>query len=226
MVFGDRNYNSGNNNNKNSPFYFIDYDKIADVVMRFDSSYYLKFNVRLSRTDKDGNRIPFHSEYKSRPNGNEMYSIRREYTTFYSIESYNRDIDRNYVYMYPGDIYVLNMLINNNILPWFVGEKRIFGKNSDDQLCIKYNDFEKQYLPLSAGQFLSFLPAIIQFPEGSSKEGVTIGINRESVSFDITVDRFFQFAYIIQNTDMLSMAASMINYVKIKPYLLNYKDLT
>jgi hypothetical protein len=226
MVFGNNNNN--HTDGVKSPFYFIDYDKISDVILRFDMNYFMKLNVRLSKKDKDGNRIPFHSEYKtySKVKGYDLYTIRREYNVFYSIESSNKEIQNNYVNLYPNDVYILNMLINNNILPWFFGDTRIFGKDGSDLLFIKYKDYEKVYLPLTGGQFLSFLPTIINYMDDTSKEGLIIGINREDVNFEISVDKFFYFAYIIANTDMFSMAAAMIDYVKHKPYLVNYRDIS
>ena len=220
MNFGDTRGKS------NSPFIFIDYDKISDVIIWFDRNYYMKLNVRLSRTDKSGNRLPFHSEYKAGFNSI-SYSIRRDYSVYYSIECSDKTIaDKNYAVLYPGDVYVLNMLINNNILPWFMGETRIFSKNKDDRLFIR-SEVERQYLPLSGGSFLSFTPTIIEYTmDDTSKEGITIAMNHDNITFDISVDKFFQFAYILSNTDMISAAIGMINYVKTKPYLVNYKDLT
>ena len=155
------------------------------------------------------------------------YSIRRDYSVYYSIECSDKTIaDKNYAVLYPGDVYVLNMLINNNILPWFMGETRIFSKNKDDRLFIR-SEVERQYLPLSGGSFLSFTPTIIEYTmDDTSKEGITIAMNHDNITFDISVDKFFQFAYILSNTDMISAAIGMINYVKTKPYLVNYKDLT
>jgi hypothetical protein len=220
MKFGD--------NRKNSPFLYIDYDKISDVILWFNRNYYLKLNVRLSRNDKSGNRIPFHSEYKTEYNNNITYSIRRDYSVFFSVECNDKSIaDRNYVYLYPEDVYVLNMLINNNILPWFMGDNRIFGKDKENKLYLKYTDVERQYLPLQGGGFLSFAPTVIEYVmDDTCKEGINVGINHDNITFDITVDKFFQFAYILANTDMISAAIGMINYVKVKPWLVNYKDLT
>jgi hypothetical protein len=217
-----------NNNTPKSPFYFIEYDKISDVLMWFNSNYYLKLNVKLSRNDKNSNRIPFHSEYKSysKVNDYETYMIRREYNVFYSIESNIKDIKNNYIYFNPGDVYVLNMLINNIIIPWFFGDSRIFGKNKDDELCIKNRNFSRVNLPVNGGQYISFLPTIIKFNDGNAIEGISICINSDEIFFDITADRFFNFAQIISNTDMISTATSMLNYVKSKPYLVNYKDFT
>lgn len=222
MVFG----NNGNDSGSKSPFVFIDYDKISDVILWFDRNYYMKLNVKLSKTDKKDKRLPFHSEYKTEYNNNITYSIRRDYTTYYSIECNDRSIaDKNYVFLYPSDVYVLSMLIEKNILPWFMGDTRIYGKNKDDELFLKYTDTEKVYLPLNGGSFLSFEPTIITFLDGTGKEGITIAMNHENITFDITVDKFFQFAYIITRADMVSSAIGMINYVKSKPYLVNFKDL-
>ena len=210
-----------------SPFVFINYDKISDVILWLDKNYYLKLNVRLTRNDKNGNKIPFHSEYKTEYNNNINYTIRRDYNVFYSIECNDRTIaENNYTYLYPSDVYVLNMLIEKNILPWFMGDGRVFCKDVNDKLIVKYTDIERQYLPLPGNGFLSFYPTIVEFMDGTSKEGVNIGMNRNNITFDVTVDKFFQFAYIMSRTDMISAAIGMLNYVKSKPYLVNYRDLT
>ena len=229
MVFGNNNQQQSqynNSGNKQSPFIFLDYDKISDVILWFDRNYYMKLNVRLSKNDKNGNRMPFHSEYKTSFKDNITYSIRRDYSVFYSIECNDKSIaDRNYVYLYPGDVYVLSMLIENNMMPWFFGNTRIFDKNKDDKLYIK-PEVDRVYLPLNGGGFLSFLPTVIDYIDDTCKEGINIGMNRDNVNFDINVDKFFQFTYIITRMDMMSSAISMLNYVKQKPYLANYRDLT
>ena len=210
----------------NSPFIFIDYDKISDVLMWFNSEYYMKMNVKLSKIDRYNGRLPFHSEYKfyNKNTDRETYNIRRDYSVFFSIESTIKDIENNYIYLNPSDVYVLNILINNNIMPWFFGDTRIFGKNKQDQLCIKRKEFTRVNLPVNSGQYISFLPTICIFNDDTSKEGVSICINSDSIFFDITIDKFLQFAYIVSNTDMYTMASTMINYVKAKPYLVNLKS--
>lgn len=209
-----------------NPFIFLDYDKITDILMWLPDGYILKFVVRLSSRDRNDNRKPFHSEYSyiDRRTNETQYMIRRDYKYFFSIENKdNRDAN---VILRPGDVYMLQFIINNNILPWFMGANRIFGINKKGKLCIMTRDFHPIDLPLDEAHWMKFYPSIITFEDGTSKEGVRVVLNDDMNFFDMTVDVFFNFAYIICDMDMTSAAMSMLNYVKIKPYKANYKDLT
>lgn len=208
-----------------SPFVFIDYDRISDVLLWLPDKWQLKFNVKLSRNTNNFGRLPFHSEYGYNTNNGKSISIRREYKYFYTIENKeDRNLDSN-IMLRTNDIFVLKMLINNNILPWFVGNTRVFITNKNNKLCIKRDSFEEVRLPVNDGKYIKFIPIICTYEDGRSCEGVRFVINDDNFWFDVPVNTFFEFAYIICNTDMVNAAMSMLSYVKTAPYNINYKDL-
>ena len=207
-------------------FTFNDYDKISDTLMYFSDNYTLKFNVILSRYDKGYNsRKSFHYEYRymSEKKG-EQYGITRTYNYYLSIECKDKGSENSFVILKPGDVYMLQMLIKTNIIPWFMGPTRIFGVNKNGVLCITTRKFNPVEFPLNEYSYMKFYPSIISYEDGTQKEGVRVILNDEAFFFDATIDQFLHFAYIIDNLDMTTAAMTMLNYTKIKPYQTNYKD--
>ena len=209
---------------KINPIYFIDYDKIADTVMWFNSDYILKFNVILKHRNKNGDSMSFHSEYKTYNQrlDKEYLSISRSFTFYFTIESENNF--GNGLVIRPNDVELLSMVIQNNIYPWFIG-KNIFGTDKSGRRVIK-GEFTPVQFPLTDQKFITFAPIVIDYENGQSSEGLRISINTNEEYFDITVNKFLEFAYYIIHTDMYAVACSMLNYVKTKPYLVNFRDYT
>ena len=111
------------------------------------------------------------------------------------------------------------MLLNQQILPWFLGANRVFGVQ-EKKLYIK--DFGAPVVYAQSDyKFVSFQPIIFEYEDGKFKEGIRIYLNNQDSFADLDIDRFMQFVNIIKCTDMYNAALTMINYVKIPPYGIN-----
>ena len=206
------------------PFTFVNYDRITDCLLWLGrtgngDSVQLKFVVDLVKLDQYNNERHFHSESKfySKKLQRNSQSISRTYSCYYVI---NAGMENLGCLLRPADVQMLNMLIESNILPWFIGDKRIFSMKGDTMRIL--GDYIEQVLPISERTYLKFIPIVITFEDTNSyKEGLRIEINSKDTCVDITIDKFLEFVYILRNTDMINLAAAMINYVKIPPYNVN-----
>jgi hypothetical protein len=209
-----------------SPFIFTEYDKISDTLMWFGTSKYkLRFNVRLNRKDQNGKIRSFHSEFGfyNESLGKNGINISRDYTYFYTIER-GGDLNGSLL-LRQNDVEMLKMVIKDRIYPWFFSQqKSVYGMNQEGQLCLKRR-VKPILFPLSNNNYISFCPTVIEFSTTHEyKQGLEVAINEETNSFDIDIDTFLQFASIILNTDMVNAAMNMLNYVKVKPYRVNYRE--
>lgn len=205
------------------PFTFINYDRISDTLLWLAPKLSLKFSVVLTKKNNFNEEIHFHSEYKYYSNKFERnsYSISRNYDFYYVINLGDRNLNGAILRM--NDVLILNMLIDNNILPWYMGPTRIFNMvENGDKMTItgKYQDV---ILPISESTYIKFSPVVIYYDDTNSyKEGIRFEINSKEIFFDIPLDIFLKFVYIMKNTDMVNLAANMLNYVKTRPYQVNF----
>lgn len=202
------------------PFTFINYDRISDTLMFLSPGVTLKFVVDLTRLDRFDNEKSFHSEtkFQSKKFGRDSYSITRSYNCYYAI-NFKDDFSLGCM-LRPADVQVLNMLIDTSIMPWYVGNNRVFNMIEDKMVINKpYTDVT---LPLSEVAYIRFNPVVINYEESNSyKEGIRLEINGRDNCIDITLDKFMEFVYIMQNTDMITLASTMLTYVKCPPYQVN-----
>lgn len=206
------------------PFTFVNYDRISDNLLWLgrtgnSESVNLKFVVDLVKLDQNNNEKHFHTESKfySKKLQRNSQSITRTYSCYYVI---NAGMDNIGCVLRPADVQMLNMLIESNILPWFIGDKRIFGMKGDTMRVL--GDYIEQTLPISEITYLKFIPVVITFEDTNSyKEGIRLEMNSRDTCVDMTIDKFLEFVYVLRNTDMINLAAAMINYVKIPPYNIN-----
>lgn len=208
------------------PFTFVNYDRISDTLLWLGKtgnfeSVVLKFCVDLVKQDMNGNEKHFHSEYKYYSKKFERYSqsITRNYNCYFVI---NTGLDNMGAVLHISDVQILNLVIESSILPWFIGNTRIFSMKDDKMVILK--DYTEVTVPLNERSYLRFSPVTINFEDQNVyKEGVRLEINDSDNCIDITVDKFMEFVYILRNTDMINLAANMINYVKIPPYNVNLR---
>ena len=208
-----------------SPFIFTEYDKISDTLMWFGTSKYkLRFNVKLNRRDMNNKVKSFHSEfgfYNENMN-KKCVNISRDYSYFYTIERSN-DYNGS-ILLRQNDVEVLGFIIRERIYPWFFGSKSIYGLDQNNGLCLK-KVIKPVMFPVSNLNWMSFKPIVITYENThDSKQGVEIAINEESNTIELDIDNFLQFTSIILHTDMVNAAMNMLNYVKIKPYQVNYSE--
>lgn len=203
-----------------SPITFNDYEKITDILIYFSTDIILKFVVQLARKDQDGRRRFFHREttYESKyTNVGAVTSITRDVNFFFLI-----DDKRNYmdgVLIGVQDIVFLKMLIENQILPWFIGDNSIFNLSPDNTMVIS-GVYEPKQFTLSDYKYLEFHPLVITYDDGKSNYGIRMIINRPDNFVDMDLNKFMAFYYII-TTDMYSIASNLMCYTKTEPYGIN-----
>ena len=205
---------------------FLDYDKISDTLIYFSQEITLRFNVQLGRKDKDGKRKFFHREtaYESKySNVGPVASIKREMNFFFSIDD-SRDYLNN-IMIGIQDVFLLRILMEKNIIPWFIGNKNIFGLSPDDGKLIITGEWKLQQFTLTDYKYLQFEPIILDYEDGKSGYGIRMTVNHPENFVDIDLNRFMAFYYIISNTDMYSAANSMVCYVKQEPYGINMYNM-
>lgn len=202
------------------PFTFVNYDRISDTMMTLATGVTLKFVVDLTRLDRNNNELSFHreTEFYSKKFNRKSYSITRCYSCYYVI-NFKDDFMLGCI-LRPADVKVLQILIDRTIMPWYVGSKRIF-KMIDNKMVIT-GEFKDVALPISEATYIRFSPVVINYENlDQYKEGIRFEINGKDNCIDLPLDRFMEFVYIIMNTDMFSMASSMLAYVKTPPYKVN-----
>lgn len=208
------------------PFTFVNYDRITDNLLWLGrtgngESVYLKFVVDLVKLDQYNNERHFHSESKfySKKLQRNSQSITRNYNCYFVL---NAGMDNIGCILRPSDVQLLNMLIESNIMPWFMGETRIFGMKGDTMRVL--GNYIEQTIPLNERSYIKFIPVVITFEDiNSYKEGIRLELNDRNTCVDLTIDKFLELVYILRNTDMINLAAAMINYVKIPPYNINVR---
>lgn len=199
---------------------YTDYDRITDRLMYLSSNITLNFTVTLSKKDKLGNRTHIHyeTEYASKYKDQNMSrSIKRDIIYYFTLD--NIQDFANGLVLFPQDIEILKMLLNQQILPWFFGSNRVFGIK-EDKLYVKEFGNPVVYAQ-SDYKFVSFNPIVFEYEDGKYKEGIRIYLNNQEAFADLDIDKFMQFVNIIKCTDMYNAALSIINYVKIPPYGIN-----
>lgn len=197
---------------------FTDYDRITDNIYYLSENLSLNFTVTLSRKNMNNERVFFHyeTEYTSKYIGeNIARAVKRIMSFYFTID--NKNDFGNGLILKVNDVAILNMIIQHQLLPHYFGNKRIY-KIIDNRLVIK-GEFEPIVYAQNEYKFLSFTPIVCEYEDGSFKEGVRITVNSEYV--DIDIDRFMGFYYLLKNTDMYSVACSMVAYIKSAPYGIN-----
>lgn len=196
---------------------FIDFDKISDTIMFLSNDMTLSICLPLNTKAKDGKIKNFHSEYKYYSNqlNKESYSIKRTIQPYFSINDL-KDF-KNGIMLKINDVWMFKMLVDNRIMPWFVGQNRIFFFDNNKRLQIK-GKYDIQELRLNDYSYLAFAPIVIRFEDGSDKEGVRMIVNSKDRYVDLTIDSFISFYCLLTKTDLYNAGANLANYVKTAPY--------
>lgn len=206
------------NNNIN----FSDYDRITDVLMYLSNEITLNFTVTLSRKNKSGQRMffQFETEYSSKYIGTDVArSIKRNMNFYFVID--NKTFFAGGFILKPQDVIILLKIIEDQIIPWYFGTKRIFSLTKDGSKLIIKGKFHPIYYTQSQDKYLRFDPFVYTYEDETCKEGIRMYLNSDSDWVDMDIDKFMGFYYILKNTDMYSAACSMTNYVKCPPYGVN-----
>lgn len=205
---------------------YTDYDRITDILMYLSNNITLNFTTVLSRKDRSGNRMFFQYEtqYASKYIGSQYgRAIKRNMNFYYTLDNKN-DFANGFI-IKPSDVYIITELIKNQVLPWFFDhQKRIFSI-IENRLVIT-GKFEPVNYIQSDYKYISLVPIVYSFEDGTFKEGVRLYLNNQSEFADMDIDKFLGFYFLLLNTDMYSVACSMVNYVKMAPYGHNIYSMT
>lgn len=196
---------------------FTDYDRITDILFYLSPTITLNFNVILSRKNKTGERMFFQyeTEYGSKYIGtNTGRAIKRNMSFYFTFDNKN-DFGNGFI-LKPQDVVMLITIIDNQLLPLIIGERRIY-KIIDGNLVItgKYKPID--YIQ-SDYKYLRMEPIVCKYEDGTFKEGIRLTVNSEHEYADLDIDKFFGLYYLLKNTDMYSAACALTNYVKQPPY--------
>ena len=200
------------------------YDRISDTLMRFNNRISLEFITSLSYKRKDGSRSFFHSEWEksSKYIGTQKSrTIRRNMNYYFCINE--KDNLGGGLVLRPQDVVIMLQVIENLVFPWFQGDTRIFQIKEDKLVVI--GKYKQAVYTQSMYKYISFSPTVFEFESGQFKEGVHVCLNKADNCWDMTIDDFYGFYYILKNTSMYNLAAEMANYVKTPPYGVNLGEL-
>ena len=190
--------------------------------MFFDNNTVLEFVVTLSSKDKNGNRLFFHSECDYDSNKyygvDKGHSIKRRMTFYYVIND-KRAFDRSFI-IRPEDALMLTMIIEGQILPWYFDNKKKIFSIVEGQLKIT-GTYQDIMFAKNEYSYLRLQPCVYQFEDNTYKEGIRMYVSSENTFVDMEIDKFLGLYYFLSKTDMYSVAASMVSYVKTTPYGVN-----
>ena len=200
------------------------FDRISDTILYFSNDVTLSICMQLNTKNKDGNIKNFHNEYHySSANLNkDAYSIKRDLKPYFMINDLKNY--KNSVILRANDIWLLKMLIDNKIMPWFIGRTRIFFFDDNKQLQIN-GKWDIQEFRINDYSFLAFAPIVVRYEDGTDKEGIRMLLNSKDRFVDMSIDIFISFYYFIANTDLYNAGANMANYVKTMPYDIGIVDI-
>lgn len=207
------------NNFNTSHNEFISYDRITDVLLPFSQNINLCFNVKLAYKNKDNERRFMHSESQypaQKYTGNpDVVSIKRMMNFYFSIEdTCDRD---NWILLGAQNVFFLKDFLKTNVLPWYPGYGTGVYESGETGLMLSAG-YETVVFRMSGGRSLGFEPALFDTFRGDTYPGVRMYINGGRAVAEIGYDLLMSFYYILENTDMYSVASSMLAYVKAGPY--------
>ncbi|MCM1215945.1 MAG: hypothetical protein NC548_15670 [Lachnospiraceae bacterium] len=210
------------------PIEYLDYDKISDTLLWLNNNTLLRFNVTLASKDKFQNRKSFHHEsvYESKfSNVRNAYSIKRDMNFFWTIEDLKNPMTNN-VMITLNDIFFFKFIVENKILPWFIGNKSIFGTNPDNGSIMIKGKWKPEQFALTDQHYLEFHPIVISYNDGKTTSyGIRMIMNDPNNIIDMELNRFMAMYQLIVFSDAYAIACSMVNYVKIGPHGLNLYDV-
>lgn len=189
--------------------FFEDYERLTDLLMWFTKEVSLKFNVSFAYKDKDNNRVHYHKEYKYDSkylNKDKVISIKRSLSYFLSIDVYGKE---NSVMINQRDMVMLKLKLKR-IAKWFT---EVFHYDEESNTLVIAGDYEPILMYIGTYQSIQFEPVVLQDnTKNEFKEGVRITLNGDYY-FDISVDTFFEFYYIIDTMNMYQCAIIIANYL-------------
>ena len=111
------------------------------------------------------------------------------------------------------DVEILKTLLSQKVIPWFIGDTRIF-KVVDSKLTIIGN-IDPVFYTQSIYKYIRIDPTVINYEDGTFKEGIRMELSDPSIWTYVDIDKLFGLLNILKNTDMYGAAIGLTNYVKM-----------
>ena len=204
---------------------YIDYDRISDILIYFENGITFEFSVQLSKADRFKNRRFFESEfqYGSKYTGRDFdRSIKRVMSFNFALNV--KDNFTAGMMLRNQDVEILKTLLSQKVIPWFIGDNRIF-KIVDSKLVIVGN-IDPVFYTQSIYKYIRFDPTIIAYEDGTFKEGVRMELSDPGIWTYIDIDKLLGFLNLLKNTDMYCAAIGLCNYMKMSPHGLSSINTT
>lgn len=197
-----------NINNLNS------YEKISDDLCHLGYGFKLKFNVILGNKSQNNTKIPFHNEYKYSSNKyinqNNLITIKRKFDYYLSIESSYNDVN-TFIMIRQQDMIHLKMNLHK-VYTWFTLPEYNDMYAFDKGKLVLARKVNPVYIKgLCSDNFIIIEPTILTY-NSIDIEGITF-ILSDITSFNMTIDKFMELYYIIDNFNMYLSAQLLINYM-------------
>lgn len=203
---------------------YNDYEKISDFIMFLNPEYVLKFNVELSKKDKNKNRESFHKEFGYNFEGSYRININRNIFPYLSIESIKKANGKKIqIRIGINEIYFFSLRLNQ-ATSWFTSSeyKNLFViKNGriiipEKVDSIKINTLFDTYIEIE--------PTTIMFNNSEQVTGVRFYLDSDNISFFMDTDTLLSFNYFISNFNMYQSAQLMLNYIGRPEFGTNYSE--
>lgn len=193
---------------------FIDYDTVNDKIYYLGNNTYLCFTVKLSKKDKDGNRIHYHQEYEYKSSfidKSKGYSIKRNFDFYLTIENKQLDI---YIQIRMENMFrlnsvlenIVNVLMNDNL--WAIRSKRLIYKGQ----------FEPLLISLPMDKWITLEPSVIQYDNGQYSKAVKIVLSQYDIFIELDIEKFMGLVYLLSTFNMYQCALSIVNYLNWNQY--------
>lgn len=183
---------------------YLDYDKISDDLCWLGKSIVVRMVVGLSNK-YNNERKHFHKEYGYESNFGTLYTIRRSFSYYISIDHLH---NKESVIISIRDILLLRMKIND-AFRWF----------SDGTFAIKKDnliitDRKKCIIDgLTCKKEMMLEPIIIEDEQKVQSQGIRMTLVNTETYSDIHINAFAGFVYLMNQIDMYTAAQNLINYV-------------
>lgn len=181
-----------------------DYNKLSDVIVRFNSETVIKANVQLTKLNLYNEKVSYHREVQT----DRGIKMNREFNYFYTFEKGRGDNFINIIIRH-SDMILLNRTLQKT-LTWFEGNKHFLIKNKK---LILIPTKPLLITGLANGKYLQFEPIVYQFDESSPvSPGVRITLGEPSEFIDVDVDAYYGFVYEME-PNMYLVCQNLVNYL-------------
>lgn len=180
-----------------------DYNKLSDVIVRFNADTTVRANAQLTRINLNNDKISYHREVQT----DRGIKMSREFTYFYTFEKSGDDFAS--IMVRSNDMILLNRILDKT-LDWFEDNKHFMIKNKK---LILVPTKPLLVTGLANNKYLQFEPIIYQFDESSPvSPGVRITLGDPGIFVDVDVDSYYGFVYNMRS-DMFVVCQNIVNYL-------------